>query len=75
MLATRPNKEFRFDLPDPVGRKELEYYRDHAKRGYLSYLVPPGHGPSLFFKQPGLTERIKKKGAASVINKAENKMW
>lgn len=39
-------------LPDPVSRKAIEYYRDPAHRGYLSYQVGQGQGPSLFFKTP-----------------------
>lgn len=39
-------------LPDPVSRKTIEYYRDPAHRGYLSYQVGQGQGPSLFFKTP-----------------------
>lgn len=39
-------------LPDPVSRKAIEYYRDPAHRGYLSYQVGQGQGPSLFFKRP-----------------------
>ncbi len=41
-------------LPDPVSRKAIEYYRDPAHRGYLSYQVGQGQGPSLFFKTPRL---------------------
>lgn len=39
-------------LPDPVSRKAIEYYRDPAHRGYLSYQVGQCQGPSLFFKTP-----------------------
>ena len=39
-------------LPDPVSRKAIEYYRDPAHRGYLSYQIGQGQGPSLFFKTP-----------------------
>lgn len=48
-----------YRLPDPTSRKDMEYYRDPAKRGYLSHLVPEGEGPSLFYKTPG----VKKRGA------------
>ena len=30
---------FSYRLPDPTSRKDLEYYRDSAHRGYLSHLV------------------------------------
>ncbi|POS84348.1 hypothetical protein EPUL_003740, partial [Erysiphe pulchra] len=44
--------DFNYLLPDPSSRKDLEYYRDASKRGYLSHLVAKGHGPSLFYKSP-----------------------
>ena len=40
-------------LPDPTSRKDIEYYRDPAHRGYLSYQLEEGQGPSLYFKTPG----------------------
>lgn len=43
---------YRYRLPDPSSRKEFEYYRDPAHRGYLAYQVKDGEGPSLFFKTP-----------------------
>lgn len=39
-------------LPDPTSRKDIQYYRDPAHRGYLSYQVQEGEGPSLFHKPP-----------------------
>jgi large subunit ribosomal protein L15 len=30
---------FSYRLPDPTSRKDMEYYRDQAHRGYLSHLV------------------------------------
>lgn len=66
---------FTYRLPDPTSRKDLEYYRDPAHRGYLSHLVEEGHGPSLFFKTPGTgtRRRVKKAGAAAVAG--ENRIW
>ncbi|KAL8763688.1 MAG: hypothetical protein Q9184_000583 [Pyrenodesmia sp. 2 TL-2023] len=62
-------------LPDPTGRKDIEYYRDPAHRGYLSYQLEEGQGPSLFFKTPGtgtfVAKRIKKKAASA----ADNRIW
>ncbi|KAL8832766.1 MAG: hypothetical protein Q9170_004764 [Blastenia crenularia] len=62
-------------LPDPTGRKDIEYYRDPAHRGYLSYQLDEGQGPSLFFKTPGtgnlVAKRVKKKAASG----AENRLW
>ncbi|TKA68682.1 hypothetical protein B0A49_09551 [Cryomyces minteri] len=54
------SKRFTYRLPDPTSRKDIEYYRDPAHRGYLSHLVPEGQGPSLFFKTPG-TGRVHHK--------------
>lgn len=65
---------FSYRLPDPTSRKDIEYYRDSAKRGYLSHLVEEGRGPSLFFKNPGTLVRKKaKKGG--VASGADNKLW
>ncbi|KAL8931506.1 MAG: hypothetical protein Q9216_007177 [Gyalolechia sp. 2 TL-2023] len=62
-------------LPDPTSRKDIEYYRDPAHRGYLNYQLDKGQGPSLFFKTPGtgkfVAKRIKKKAASG----AESRMW
>jgi len=57
-------RRYPYRLPDPTSRKDLEYYRDAAKRGYLSHLVKEGHGPSLFFRTPGTGSRLGKKAAA-----------
>ncbi|KAL1649200.1 YmL10 [Diplodia intermedia] len=70
------SRSFKYRLPDPTARKDIEYYRDPAHRGYLSHLVPAGEGPSLFFKTPGSSKAVKKgstktKGAS----KAENRIW
>src|SRR5689334_23013381 len=50
---------YNYRLPDPIGRKELEYYRDAKNRGYLSHTVKEGEGPSLYFKPPKTEEEIK----------------
>ena len=64
---------FRYRLPDPTSRRDIEYYRDPAKRGYLSHLLKPLEGPSLFFKSPLLrkTSTGEKKEAAL----PENRVW
>ncbi|QIW95296.1 hypothetical protein AMS68_000814 [Peltaster fructicola] len=75
--------QYRYRLPDPVGRKDLEYYRDAAKRGYLSHTVKEGHGPSLFFKDPTLapkprTDGAKKRkvtGEVKVAKKTDARLW
>ncbi|KAI9848288.1 MAG: YmL10 [Sclerophora amabilis] len=71
---------FSYRLPDPTSRKDIEYYRDPAHRGYLSHLVPDGEGPSLFFKTPGKKrdhgERKDVKGPGSTGKRAgENRLW
>lgn len=76
MLVERSKYPFR--LPDPTSRKDLEYYRDAAHRGYLSHMVEEGHGPSLFFKTPGVgrvdKRKVTSKGGKTVA-KAENRVW
>ncbi|KAK5085412.1 YmL10 [Lithohypha guttulata] len=71
---------FQYRLPDPTGRKELEYYRDARNRGYLSHLVQEGQGPSLFWKPPLSEEQIEamrksKGGTRAAKMKEENKLW
>jgi len=70
------SKPFTYRLPDPTSRKDIEYYRDEAHRGYLSHMVEEGHGPSLFFKTPGtgVRRQTKKKGKA-VTGTGENRIW
>lgn len=69
-------RRFKYRLPDPISRKDLEYYRDSAHRGYLSHLVGEGHGPSLFFKTPGFGDKTEKKTMGkSKAQKADNKIW
>ena len=69
---------FQYRLPDPTSRKELEYYRNPAKRGYLSHTVPEGEGPSLYFKSPVLTslrKDISKQKLAQKQAISDNKLW
>ncbi len=74
ILATAASASpFSYRLPDPTSRKDLEYYRDSRTRGYLSHLVEEGHGPSLFFKTPGVGMRQKKKKAQK--DTSENRLW
>ncbi|CCU75176.1 50S ribosomal subunit protein L15 [Blumeria hordei DH14] len=77
--ATLSSNKYMYRLPDPTSRKDLEYYRDSSKRGYLSHLVAEGHGPSLFFKTPG-TKKDKKKQSIKSENvkvsiAGENTLW
>ncbi|KAI9683934.1 MAG: YmL10 [Trizodia sp. TS-e1964] len=64
---------FEYRLPGPSHRKDIEYYRDEAHRGYLSHLVPEGEGPSLFFKTPGKGISDKKKKAK--VESANDRLW
>lgn len=64
---------FRYRLPDPTKRRDIEYYRDPAHRGYLSHLLKPMEGPSLFFRSPA-----ERKSAAGVKKEKilpENRLW
>lgn len=70
LAAAQP---FAYRLPDPTSRKDLEYYRDPAHRGYLSHLVAEGHGPSLYFRTPG--KGIHRKGLKITAAKADNRLF
>ncbi|KAI9890395.1 MAG: YmL10 [Vezdaea aestivalis] len=50
--ATNPDSPWTYRLPDPTSRRDIEYYRDPAHRGYLVGTVEEGEGPSLYFKLP-----------------------
>lgn len=64
---------FRYRLPDPTARRDIEYYRDPAKRGYLSHLLRPSEGPSLFFRSP--LERKSSVGVKKEKVLPENRLW
>jgi large subunit ribosomal protein L15 len=66
---------FLYRLPDPTSRKDLEYYRDPAHRGYLSHLLEKGQGPSLFFKTPGVGVRKKTKKPGEAQAAEKNRLW
>ena len=74
---SEPRPKFPFKLPDPASRKNLEYYRDPAHRGYLSYQLQEGQGPSLFWKTPGFGG-FKKDATAKEQKKkstTDNRVW
>lgn len=73
--STSQFQPFSYRLPDPTSRKDLEYYRDEAHRGYLSHLVEEGQGPSLFFKTPGLKQRRKAKKDVKAAEAKEDRLW
>jgi len=75
-LGALAKQGFRYRLPDPTSRKDLEYYRDPAHRGYLAYTVAEGQGPSLFFRTPS-PDKVdpKKEAARKGVRASENRVW
>ena len=67
-------KGFRYRLPDPTSREDIEYYRDPAHRGYLSHQLKEGESPSLYFKVPG-EKKIKSTGTTDGRKIKEQAMW
>lgn len=69
--------KYKYRLPDATGRKDIEYYRDPAHRGYLSYTVKEGESPSLFFKPPREARDKSKQTARRAAAKAsaENRLF
>ncbi|KAL8700291.1 MAG: hypothetical protein Q9224_001028 [Gallowayella concinna] len=68
-------KEYPVRLPDPTSRKDIEYYRDPAHRGYLSHHLEEGQGPSLFFKAPGVGKFVARKTRSKGASATENRIW
>ncbi|KAF2643915.1 ribosomal protein L15 [Massarina eburnea CBS 473.64] len=70
-------RKYRYRLPDATARKDIEYYRDPAHRGYLSHKVKDGESPSLFFKMPGEGKDRGKQTARRAAAKAsaDNKLF
>ena len=72
---------FQYRLPDPTGRKDLEYYRNPEKRGYLSHTVAEGEAPSLFFKPPNQDPQQKRRARTDKEKNKEknaakgNRLW
>ncbi|RLL94316.1 hypothetical protein CFD26_100378 [Aspergillus turcosus] len=64
---------YKYRLPDPTKRRDIEYYRDPAHRGYLSHLLKPSEGPSLFFRSPA--ERKSSAGVKKEKVLPENRLW
>jgi large subunit ribosomal protein L15 len=69
-LMKRLGQTYKYRLPDATSRKDIEYYRDPAHRGYLAYMVKQGESPSLFFKPPGEAKDRKKQSARRDAAKA-----
>lgn len=76
-LMQNLSKKYKYRLPDATGRKDIEYYRDPAHRGYLAYTMKQGESPSLFFKPPGEAKDRKKQTARRDAAKAsaDNKLF
>ena len=74
-----PTKRLQYRLPDATSRKAIEYYRDSARRGYLSHAVEEGKGPSLYFRTPAEEkERLKalaNRQGRTQTRSAENLLW
>ncbi|KAL8701067.1 MAG: hypothetical protein Q9201_005109 [Fulgogasparrea decipioides] len=68
-------KQYDMRLPDPTSRKDIEYFRDPAHRGYLSHQLEEGQGPSLFFKTPGTGKFVAKAVRRKAASAAENRIW
>ncbi|EFY92322.1 YmL10 [Metarhizium acridum] len=73
VLAEARKAPFRHRLPDPTSRRDIEYYRDPAHRGYLSHQLAPGQSPSLYFKVPG--EHKIKSAAKAEKEATEETLW
>lgn len=76
-LMKQIGSQYKYRLPDATGRRDIEYYRDPAHRGYLAYTMKEGESPSLFFKPPGEAKDRKKQSARRDAAKAsaDNKLF
>jgi large subunit ribosomal protein L15 len=72
-------EKYKYRLPDATSRKDIEYYRDPAHRGYLSAQVKEGESPSLFFKVPKEAAKDSSKNQtarkAAAKASAENRLF
>jgi large subunit ribosomal protein L15 len=66
---------FQYRLPDPTSRKDIEYYRDPAKRGYLAHTVGEGETPSLYHRLPRADGAVKRAPSKKKREQAENRLW
>lgn len=73
----RLGDKYKYRLPDATARKDIEYYRDPAHRGYLAYTIKDGESPSLFFNKPKEAKDRKKQSARRSAAKAsaDNKLF
>ncbi|KAF2748816.1 ribosomal protein L15 [Sporormia fimetaria CBS 119925] len=76
-VMRKVGEKYKYRLPDATGRKDIEYYRDPAHRGYLAYTIKEGESPSLYFKPK--TEYVDQKkldrSRQVAKQKAENKLF
>ncbi|PHH91369.1 hypothetical protein CDD83_730 [Cordyceps sp. RAO-2017] len=72
VLAQARQSSARYRLPDPTSRRDIEYYRDPAHRGYLSHQLTPGQSPSLYHKIP--VEQTEK-GQVRLRKENEQTLW
>ncbi|KAK2001403.1 ribosomal protein L15 [Colletotrichum falcatum] len=77
VLAQSRANGFKYRLPDPTSREDIEYYRDPAHRGYLSHLLKEGESPSLYFKVPLPRKRVggPSRKAAKKKTVVEDLLW
>ncbi len=66
---------FQYRLPDPASRKDIEYYRDPAKRGYLAHTVGEGETPSLYHRLPRTDVRVKRPVNKKKEDDGVNRLW
>ncbi|KAL5419300.1 hypothetical protein PMIN04_006993 [Paraphaeosphaeria minitans] len=76
-VMAQVGQRYPYRLPDATARKDIEYYRDPAHRGYLMHTVKDGDSPSLFFKMPGEAKDRKGQTARRAAAKAsaENRLF
>lgn len=76
-MMRQVGQKYKYRLPDATGRKDIEYYRDPAHRGYLAYTLKEDESPSLFFKPPREVKDRKKQSAKRDAAKAsaENRLF
>ncbi|PFH56210.1 hypothetical protein XA68_16896 [Ophiocordyceps unilateralis] len=67
-LAEARKTGFRYRLPDATSRRDIEYYRDPAHRGYMSHQLKPGESPSLYWTVPTERKRTSDQGAKKAAN-------
>ena len=65
---------FQYRLPDPTRRKDIEYYRDPAHRGYLAHTVGKGETPSLYHRVSGPLIKTTN-AAAKKQEQVANQLW